>query len=329
MPRTKLVSLPTGRDLCAVGLAITRTVTDQISRNVNRDPERYLEAHLVGKRLKKALNIDVDAENTFEQKLHTRQNGRFAAIRFYGEESLRDEDLDLTGQSGIVALVDAVDGTDLVARGLGNWCTASLFYAPQNEPGKRILAAFVGTPTGAIYYAIDSEDRAYVKYHDELPRRTRGASGVTTIKDASIYFYGQKAPNMLAVSKLRFFPNCARIHSRHKRQHEDVDLRLYNLGGIPMMCKLVDQPGRHIPGVDAVFDVEGQKPHDVVAGAFIAKRGGACLTNLQGKPIEIEDLETALLKPASKETEMRYILAATPELAESLRKALHLPASIK
>jgi len=277
---------------------------------------------LVGKRRKKAYNIDIDAENTFEQKLHTQQGGKFASIRFYGEESLRDENLDLTGQSGVVALVDAVDGTDLVARGLWNWCCASLFYAPQNEPGRRILAAFVGMPTGHIYYAIDSDEYAYVKYRDELPRRLRGASGIKTIKDASICFYGQKPPNMLAVAKLPFFSNCADVYSHHKKLKTEIDLRLYNFGGIPMMCKLVDPPVLHVPGIDAVFDVEGQKPHDVVAGAFIAKRAGACLIDLMGNNIDLDQLETALMKPANKETEMRYILAATSELAEALRQAL-------
>ena len=70
---------------------------------------------------------------------------------------------------------------------------------------------------------------------------------------------------------------------------------------------------------DAVLDLEGQKPHDVVPGAFIAMKAGAVMKDSKTRAkLTIEQLEQALLKPASPDHELRYVLSATEELCQNI-----------
>ena len=103
----------------------------------------------------------------------------------------------------------------------------------------------------------------------------------------------------------------------HAKQREPKT-RIYNLAGMPMMMKMFDS-GDGLRRIDAVFDVCGQQPHDMVAGAYIAAKGGATLFDLHGKPINIEQ---SLLRPAKER--VRYVLAATRPLAEELCSCLPL-----
>jgi isopentenyl-diphosphate delta-isomerase len=307
----------TDADLQRIGVYVTRTVVTQVLADVARDPENYLSTAHIGKRHKKALRLDLNAEDTFERELRRYHNGQFADVAFYGEERLRDRSLDLSGSPGIAVLVDAVDGTDLVERGLSNWCAASVFFAPSRPAGQRILASFVGLPSGEVYYASAASPAAYVKRGNQEPVEVNHPSGNLNIEDASICFYGQKITNLLSVVKGPLPRNLLVMQeqrARAREQQEELSTRIYNFAGIPMMMRLIDHQAGEAHCIDVVLDVKGQRPHDVVAGAFIAKRAGASLKALDGRDISDSDLEKSLLKPASDDGKLRYVLAANDTL---------------
>ena len=324
MPRTARVGQITTADIRDAGVKVVQNILLQIQSDLIQDPERALEEVLLGKRHKKALRIDVNAEDSFCRQLRTYRSHKFSGVTIHGEEDLRDPELDLTQQTGLVVLVDAVDGTDLVERGLHNWCTAAIFYKPTNEKGRRILGAFVGIPPRMVYYAIAGDDKVYVQNsRSGSPVTAKGGSSVKRLRDASVCFYGQKAANLLSVSKAKLLSHVVSLNDRRKTKNPGVaGFRIYTLSGIPMMMKLIDHRVKSARGIDAVFDIEGQKPHDVVPGAYIAKKAGATLIDLKGKEISYDQLEDALLRPASDESELRYVLATTKELAKEVRSML-------
>ena len=82
---------------------------------------------------------------------------------------------------------------------------------------------------------------------------------------------------------------------RSRKRFESAD----NLGGNPMMVKVADG------NLHAVFELLGQKPHDVVPGAFIARAAGAVVRDLKG-----EDLNLANTLMTPNMGQMKYIIAA-------------------
>jgi len=263
---------------------------------------------------KSALRVDAYAEDTFEEHLKRYRGKRLKGIKIFGEESIRDPDLDLSQERGTVALVDALDGSDLLERGLSNWCTAVVFFNPTADQGSRILAAFVGLPSNETYYATISDPRALV-FRNGATHEVSKPSKRRSLRRASVCYYGQKAKNHLSVAKTPLLREMMQLEKKRA-----IDFRIYNLGGNPMMVKLADFIHRDAHSIDAVFDTEGQLAHDVVPGAYIAMKGGAALKNLNGTNISYEQLEDALLQPAKNR--LKYVLAATEELANALCCAL-------
>jgi fructose-1,6-bisphosphatase/inositol monophosphatase family enzyme len=319
------------QDLLRASTHVISLVLKEILDDVADDPDNALEQLSVGRRGKPALRIDVDAEDSFSRYLRRYDDRRFSKVRILGEERLREPNLDLSDETRIIALLDAVDGTDLLERGMGNWCLAVIFFLPPAPPGQRILGSFVGLPTGHIYYSVASDPRVHVKLGRGAPEPVRGPSSVQRLADASICFYGQKIENFLSMSF-------------HERNTEDgtiqrterpllsnvktmttkgqVGFRIYNLAGIPMMLKLLDHRVRDARGLDAVIEVEGQKPHDFVPGAYLAKKAGATVKDLDGKDLSFEDLEGALLRPSSSQNEFRYVIASTEQLCDEILAGL-------
>ncbi|MFN7139409.1 MAG: hypothetical protein ACK4UN_08730 [Limisphaerales bacterium] len=328
MPRQNTSQLDM-ENLCSMGISVTQMVVRNIMEQVAEDAETALEAVYVGKHKKKALCVDVsaefDARRTFRRQMGRMQRGDFKKIEFFGEESLRDVSLDLSDSKKVCILADAVDGTDLLERGLWNWCSAFVFFHPSKTPGERILAAFVGLPTGEVYHARCDNEHAWVtrgSASSTKPVRVEGPSDVKAVHQASVCFYGQKAGNMRTTLETGVLGGLEQSISDKKIKADEVTLRLYDLAGIPMMMKLIDHRAKTACGIDVVFDVAGQKPHDVIPGAFIAKKAGVAFKNLKGEDISDTDLETLLLKPAAVENELKYVLAATEELANSMIKLL-------
>lgn len=308
----------TTSELVELGVTLVRKVMQDVLRRTESDPEYYLAKEQKGG--KSLLTIDGIAEATVRDVLQ--RNARSRKIRVLGEESLKpNAETNLTNEKGTVLLVDAVDGTDLLERGFGNWCAAAVFYTPSNSPGTRIRCAFVATapPHSHIYWASDESDGAFkVPMNgktNHAPSRVAGPSGVQSLTTASICFYGQKVDNLLKSSDI--FKQCGSLVEDGKKKVSPYGaMRIYNLAGIPMMVRLCDKTVAETSHVDAVFDIVGQQPHDVIPGAFIARKGGAVLKHLDGTDISLQEMEDLLLRPSKGR--LKYVLAATTELAMEL-----------
>ena len=302
---------------------------------MSNDRENALSQVATTKEDNITLEIDRMAEATARMtlfKLITKQFTYKNALKVWGEESINERpSLDLSTETHTIALLDMIDGTDLVNRGLGNWCSAMAFFYP---PDKQILAAIVGLSNEEIYYARagQSPRRALLRSKG-FRHRTQGddpevgvPSKVPDLEYASICFYGQKAKNLLSLfgpllpgrSKVDKYGLADFLLSIEAKK---PPFRIYNLGGNPMMIKVAE--GK----IHAVFELLGQKPHDVVPGAFIAKMAGAVVKDLKGNDLP---LEAALMRP--NEGSLTYIVAASRDLYEQLRAKLadareQLPAS--
>jgi fructose-1,6-bisphosphatase/inositol monophosphatase family enzyme len=265
--------------------------------------------------------VDQVAEYTAKKCLYD-SFGRLGPYRdslvVWGEESItQNRDLHFNKEHRTVALLDMIDGTDLLHRQLGNWCSAMVFFYP---PDKQILGALVGFPSRIVYGATPSR-RAFkmplcskgrftqsVQHSVDLVVQDNG----NALDEAGICFYGQKARNLLSLFGSRFPESLGvgGLSAEYMLTHfarNKPPFRIYNLGGNPMMAKLTDG------AVQAVFELLGQKPHDVVPGAYIAKMAGAIVKDLNRNDLRLEE---ALLRP--NEGEMRYIIASSARLYEEL-----------
>jgi fructose-1,6-bisphosphatase/inositol monophosphatase family enzyme len=272
---------------------------------------------------KPLLVIDMLAERIAETGLRRLLRLTDTDLHYLGEEQLgimRAKEINLADEERLVVLVDMVDGTDLLERGLSNWCSAMIVFDPQAEKGRKILAAFVGIPEDGVYYATrESADAWKHRFHVQsgkprLKQLPKLSSRSGTLAEASICFYGQQTDNiadMVGRGLIAHLEELSVTAAPNK-----LRTRIYNLAGMPMMMKMLDS-GDGLTRMDAVFDVYGQQPHDMVAGAYIAQAAGAVLSDLDGKPLDLED---RLLRPASEK--LHYVLAATDSLALELRGCL-------
>lgn len=309
------------KDLVNAGFIAVRYTYRRIQNFIELDPNGAFESISIGNQKKKALNVDKAAEDTFKIaiKLYAKRSAQL--IEVFGEESLRDKTLDLTNRKGIFALADMIDGTDLLERRLSNWCSAVVFFNPQAPRGRKILASFVVLPDGKAYYASLDDETVKVRYVNRNVeiRDVFRPSNVSDLKNASVCFYGQKAKSFVELAKYPLFDHLANAKTLE-------DFRFYTLAGIPMVMNLIDHEVEMAKNIDAVFDVRGQKPHDVVPGAFLALKAGATVKNLiSGKRMTYEDLENALMRPSSDESKLKYIIASTPQLSNKLSKLLTPP----
>jgi hypothetical protein len=267
-------------------------VQEQVQEDVAVDPVSAFEPLSIGTRKKPLLAIDLVAERNAARELHRALPSY--PLLVLGEGSLRDR--------------------DLLERGLSNWCSAIVFYYP---PQKQFLAALVGLPHDAIYFATDffSHPRKYRYQGSPAIVPVAGPSRVQTIEDSSLAFYGQKLSNCSSVANSRFFDYLEHLEDYCSGTQRELKTRIYNLAGNPIAMRLIDGTTR----VDAIFDLQGQAPHDIVPGAFIAMKAGASFCDLEGQPI---DLSEVLLRPADRNRRIRYVLASTAELSLQLRQCL-------
>jgi fructose-1,6-bisphosphatase/inositol monophosphatase family enzyme len=272
-------------------------------------PEGRALDKLWNERLKKyALKVDLAAQTAAETVLRD----RFAQqIEIRGEESSLDE----LGSSGLAALLDMLDGTDLLERNLGNWCSAMVLYDTKKP---QIWAAFVGLPNREIYYAKHSDRKAYVREpktnHPPIIRTVGSERKTVKLCNASICFYGQKASSFLSLATHRSFLKAlnefAKLAKVLKDQPGAPQLRIYNLAGNPMMINLIE--GK----MDAIVEMRGQLCHDVVPGFVIALRAGATLYNLEtNRRIKESQLASLLSAPNRK---FKYVMACNEALAKEI-----------
>jgi fructose-1,6-bisphosphatase/inositol monophosphatase family enzyme len=306
----------TDNALLELGTKAINRVMETIAGELLTDRDRVLSASYDGKTDKRYLKLDESAEKVFRQTV----KGKLPNLIFEGEERLKQRDFSV--EVGHVVLCDAVDGTDLLERGLGNWCSAATFYNPSiRDPNQQLRVAVVGHSDGAIYCASMEKDKVAVFEKKKGRgaskagwRDIRGPSRVKKLVDASVCFYGQK------VSRLREFCRSGLLEWALANLPEKNNFRIYNLAGIPMVMRLIDPFCAESSTIDAVVEFAGQKPHDCLPAAFLAIKAGAAVTDLNGNPLSYEYFAKAAMHPSK--ADCRYIIAATQELAGELVTAL-------
>lgn len=290
-------------------------VHGMIHRNVVHLPNNAFRTMFIRSngRSKPLASIDHRAEEKFIDALTDEFGER--NIFTIGEESLF-EGVDFTNETRTCVLIDMVDVTDLLQRGLSNWCSAITVFDPQR---RRILGAFVASPNDYLYFATDFRDHAYKKSlsasRKELSIRLHGRREGRRLEDASLCMYGQKGGsvlNMLALNQKPAFIEWLKEMNERERAYregrttEEVRFRFYNLAGNPLMVRLADG------AFDLVIEPSGQQPHDMSAGAYIAVKAGCPIGDVEGQTLELRQIAEALLRPA--DTRVAYILAANDML---------------
>lgn len=322
MPIDKFATL--GRRLLEDSLVGLPKIQKEVVSLIAKSPHRSL--HPESDAQKSASNQPLRVDKYAEDAVAARLSIKFPKVTVIGEESLKiDPSLaNLTDHDGVLAVVDIIDGTDLLLRGLSNWCSAISFFCAKPQP--RILAAHVCDHEGKSFFAHCDDSAAfiqrkphspYVRLSQEARPRTlhdacirviansdSGPSVVEELAQSSVSFYGQRPSHLFSAFTRGFQLATA----------QTTQCRIYNLGGIPMMLKVANGT------MDGLFRRTGAKPHDFVAGAFIAIKAGAVLRNLSGEAITETDLANCLLTPDSSGPP--YVLTGTEELNRALRAAL-------
>lgn len=283
------------------------------------------------------LRIDYYAEDYYGGGLEKRFKNKICAV---GEETFeqRPDLKDITNRKEVFAIMDIIDGTDLLLRRFGNWCSAIVFFYP---PENRILLALVADHEGNVFYATYDKPGAYFlavrgeSLKDAVPlqsdtrpkdredafvrfvrNRPSGPLANPSLREASVCFVGQKPPHFLAAAQNTAL--CGRLGELKKildaKTRPAPGFRIYNLGGIPMMPKVAN-------GIlDAVVGLKGSKPHDFIAGAYIAIKAGAFMGDLARRPVDEARLAQFLNHPEEKCEP--YVLSCTQELYEDLLGSL-------
>ena len=307
--------------LAEAGVFAIRQTLRRIIREFEDDPNTAVRQTIDAETKKKAIDVDLIADREFATQFRHYDGGRYASVVVTGEERPGDAG-PVFGTFGTYVVVDALDGSDLAERSLANWCSAAVFFDGAGSTAK-IRAAVVGLPPNHVYFATDDDPR--VRVYRDLPdlegqvlaNLTLEAEEVTGLpperglSDASLYFYGQKVDRLLGVAQRPLLPAVC--------NEEFENLRIYNLGGIPMLVRMCDHQVKRARGVDAVFELDGQKPYDVVPGLFFALKLGATVLDMSRPhptPLGIEDLEEALSRQG--EVQLQYLAAAHERLANEL-----------
>ena len=261
---------------------------------------------------KNLLKIDQFAQAAAEDILKERLHDN---VEIRGEESSL---ADVTFQGHVAALLDMIDGTDLLERGLGNWCSAMVLFNRE-----RVWASLIGMPNGEIYFEQHSDPIAYLREPRKSGTEPR-IQAVTIAKpdvrlrDASVAFYGQKPKNFLTAARhkglLTALDRLTEEAQQKKNQTDAPKFRIYNLAGNPMMMKLIE--GK----IDAIVELSGQRCHDIIPGFAIALKAGACLIDLDtSRKLSVNDLPIILSKPSNK---FKYILGYNEPLAQEILNLL-------
>jgi fructose-1,6-bisphosphatase/inositol monophosphatase family enzyme len=292
-----------------------------IAEAVYRNPARAFERVSVAGKSRDHVTTRIDLEAQCEAARQLRGSGLPMSI--VGEESPELADLDLAGEQRPVVLLDMIDGTDLLTREMGNWCSAMVVFHP---PTAEILGSWVGLPLGdrfKLYGATRSYEGAYLYAYDVLPGRSGlrhvvpedperamvrlrpqayRASRGRPLDDTSVCFYGQKRSRLMHLRDETDFPWDPSLADSGK-------LRIYTLAGNPMLAKLSE--GR----VSAVFEAKGQRPYDCIPGLYLARKAGAAVTGLDGRAL---DLGRALLEGK----DVSYIAACDRRLLRELGRLI-------
>jgi fructose-1,6-bisphosphatase/inositol monophosphatase family enzyme len=291
--------------------AAIASVHSHIQKQISKYPNSsFQDVTLAGKHL---AEIDWIAEKKFKDYFED-----FSNVEIIGEESLRNFVTAENDHPQYQMLIDVVDGTDLLQRGLYNWCSAVVVA---NIKEQKIEAAFVCLAEGTLYFANEAGAfcvDVWEAAKNEAPHveQLRIDKNGPKLKDASICMYAQKSSSLLSlVESYKSYPkfiawlqDIAKSDERLRQKGAaESRFRYYNLAGNPMMVRLAEQK------VHVVSELRGQSPHDLIPGAFIAMKAGAVFGDvLKFRTFTELDLLAMLRDPAK--TKVRYILASTREL---------------
>jgi fructose-1,6-bisphosphatase/inositol monophosphatase family enzyme len=114
---------------------------------------------------KTLLTVDLVAERDAERELRDNLHLEPDHLVFLGEEQLSIRQEDLTKEEKLVVLVDMVDGTDLLERGLSNWCSAMVFFDPQGKRGDKTIAELTAVTVRAQIVGTADLHRAHHGQH--------------------------------------------------------------------------------------------------------------------------------------------------------------------
>jgi fructose-1,6-bisphosphatase/inositol monophosphatase family enzyme len=224
--------------------------------------------------------------------------------------------------SRLFAILNALDGTELMAHRLGNWCSTLVIF--QQDPNPKIHAAFVGMANRQIFFMKASEQKAFFRSStdsDDIDHEILLHDSKTALKDATICFYGQRPNRLLEVSLNGGFRRLLRAGCGGKKKKVPPQMRIFNLGGNPMIMRLVSGD------IDAIIELVGQEPRDVVPAAIIALKAGAVLYDLKKKQrIAEKDLCAYLSTPKE---DIRYLVASSDKLARALLRELGFQSAIR
>ncbi|MBU4227392.1 hypothetical protein KJ987_03985, partial [bacterium] len=144
------------KDLIKKILGIDRSIENTIKNGPRLAFSPIFRKTAKGNKLLAA--VDLNAERTMRNILMNKLGKDKVFV--IGEESFHETDLSKETNK-IIALMDMVDGTDLLERGFSNWCSAITFYRVNNNKEVKILGAFIAVRGDYIYYATADRKGAY------------------------------------------------------------------------------------------------------------------------------------------------------------------------
>jgi fructose-1,6-bisphosphatase/inositol monophosphatase family enzyme len=223
-----------------------------------------------------------------------------------------------------------IDGTDLLQRGLSNWCSAIVIYDPHEM---QIYGAFVAVISDFrdyfMYYATWNRPGAYKKVFRidadgnviiDSEQRLPGPQSERDLRDASVCLYAQKSERLLELLNLNrneVFVNWLRENEKEsarmveEKRAMEVKFRFYDLAGNPMMVRIAEGI------IDVVLDLAGQSPHDVVPGAYIAMRAGAKFWDRrENRKLSENEFVSKLLHPET--SKVKYVIAANDAMLQEM-----------
>jgi fructose-1,6-bisphosphatase/inositol monophosphatase family enzyme len=227
------------------------------------------------------VRSDGDTTHAFDADVEERLLGFFSStglpIRFSSEER---PDVDLVPSPELLALVDPLDGSAMVARGYpsGSIAVSVVDMATATPVLSRIAEVF----TGFQYSALGTTARK-----DGRPMHP---SNVRSLDKALVvsYFASSSRTEMFRRSRVRW----------------EACRMLRNYGGLVDIAKVGS--GQCDAMVEAL---KGFVAREYVAGVHIAAAAGAVASTVEGEPIPV------LLNRSAR---CRFVVAATPELHDEL-----------
>src|ERR1035438_4484689 len=138
------MKFPNERELREVAILIAQTVIDtsrliaegQLPHLLKRDQPDFKDPN------NRTLAIDQYARSIALTALKLNFGDK---IVIYGEEEEAQPGKHFAEINKVVAIIDPVDGTDLLARDFSNWVSAMIFFIPKQ---KKIISAVIGHASG-------------------------------------------------------------------------------------------------------------------------------------------------------------------------------------